>query len=807
MTKSIPLFRILLGVLLAWPAWCAAGPAPETKPKTEAQLWEEIGREQTGNSGPNGQARSYLAKYAGDEERMTLLAGSVSPKLGEAVSGAGGGALDAAQLKAFFKDPSNNGAAGLLVYAALNEGARQGMVKKYSELQEEKSFADFNAFLTFLAKDKEGPEVIHRILTEMSEPPKAPRAEGDQDQGDGAVGGHRQGRTGRATPEEIERLNRTYWNSDEMYGAAGKDPNVLSLGGRVIAFNVVTIKAADGTLSYKLTVYDRTDPADVHGRSFLLDDAKLVEGLKFKMDDRPTSTHADEYTLKLVPDAAGKDQKIVFEGTAGAAPADFPSVNSLFLLRAQKVLDYGYVVKVGAKEFYLGGEGHSGTGQNTFWDPAKLREMLEKAKKGEIDPRTLAPDMATVSVTLNAETKKFEPVARNSIGQVDGKWYDIVWNKDKGLLEVAEGQAPAPGGTGGGTPPGDWPALQHPQLGIELSVANGDVADINAQLEAANFNVRIYSCKPRQRLLDQYFLAAKSGSEVPNIRVPYVGGGNASFIGFDLLDGSVLAVRDAAGTRYFDMMTVPASFQDIWFSMEQNKSFKVGGNVVALKDALTKAGAGANAAGVIANLSQASSKPAAVIYCSSGAVKVYAEFDDGKIFQIWPTLEQDSTGAKPEDLDRPGTGHALDQLGGGSQTAELPGDTTDINGKASTVVKKGDGAAVFKVTEGEKSSYFAYMTIKTPEGTYRYGPKLVFQDPPDVRDKFPGADRLNVQGVVFSGKKPEDGELKFGTGRDGRASFAEKGIWAVWHGEKTCLGVVAYWGMTAQEADALCPRK
>ena len=673
---------------------------------------------------------------------------------------------------------------------------------------------------------------LYDAAKQNSERAKAPRADGDGKEPGGVPAGD-----GKPTERKVRGtdLSKVFEVAD-MFGTWG-DVNVIhmpsreakpgekpqDIPGRTLAVVVRTVRTFEGDpadprpkLKHQIGVYDISNASDIYGKRFdIVADGQSTFSLK---------DGGAEYVLKFTPN--GADTSVSLERSDGIKPvygaagqAELPSVNGLFKNRAQKALETGNLVEVGGQRYIVSGES-AGRGYLCFWPEKMLQEGV-----GAADPRTLVPEM--VAYTNKKADGRIERLGDQvSLGKVDGKWWELKWNAEQGFWEPVEGKPPAvdtlpAGGPRQGNQPqqgdqpqqpgtSEWPDFEHPQLGVRLSVNNDDVKAVNQELAAAKLKARVYSCNPRQKLLDQYFLAAKSGDQVPNIRVPFVGGGQSDFLGFQLLGGSVLAIRDAAGTLYFDIRRAPESFTDRWFWMGKKSNFSVGGSEAALKDAMARAGLAKQADTVWKRV--AGHGTPVIIYSNEGSKLIQAEYDDGKVREVWPK-DQPVSGARPGDGDVPGSGHALDpeNLGGGSQNGELPDQILD---KPTEVLQKMDGAALYQVRASDaKTEWYMILTIKDKAGAVkRYGPKLVFQDPADTKAKFPGKESIHIRGLALAGASPEDGELKWGPRQDGRAALEQKGFYAVWHGEKSgkwgnCLGVTAYWGMTLQKAEALCKKK
>ncbi|MFA5138896.1 MAG: hypothetical protein WC728_06635 [Elusimicrobiota bacterium] len=740
-TRTIPLvlfFSISTGL-------SGVRAAPPTDVISEEQaLRTELEVQDDLKSGGYGKAVSLLKKYAQAKDVRAMDMAARIILANKDLQKAGWGKLDAEGVKALLSSPDKG---ALLLAASQYPNIQASLLKKVEEAVKAGKVKDLGEYL-----EKElTPEAVHKVLTEMSQDPKAPKKDGEQEGKETAVPAEGKPTTsGKGAQDRFEYLRRTYWNADEIYGKRG-DRNFIDIGGRQITFNIVSIKDETGALKTRLTVFDRTDTANIHGKSFDLDDPALQKAFTFKMDERPDATNTNSYTIQLVPD--GKDIKIQFTSADGQK-AEVPTVGELARMRAQKVLDYGYVVKVGEKEFYLGGEGYGSVGQNTFWDKATLQKVLDPSA----DWRELVPQMA--SVTVKRENGKDVPVGQSSIGQVDGQWYDLKWNPEKGYVEVVKG-APPGTGTPGGTE--EWPAFDLPNLNLRINSTNADVAAINAKFAAAGLEVRLYSVDPPRAPHENFFLMHKSRQHVP---ISFAGGKitAADLKGIELLGGSLLAARDSTGTTYYDLKGQPEGWGDVWKVTKDSIDIGKGrstwnGDVrsealgLALRDAAQQAGLKADVEQVLSRAQKLVSEGKKLEkFFWTGDEKVFAKFSGLKPLEVWPQV---------------GTPVPVDNADGQAGQVRFDPAPVTVMGFDGFKEKVGDLA---RVSEGKTSALYAvekdgvkqtYVIFRVGE-TQRSSPILAFEDVTDpARAKGSRARDPMPKGVQAGGVRETANPLQY----------------------------------------------
>jgi hypothetical protein len=205
-------------------------------------------------------------------------------------------------------------------------------------------------------------------------------------------------------------------------------------------------------------------------------------------------------------------------------------------------------------------------------------------------------------------------------------------------VEVVKGAPPGTGTPGGSD---EWPAFDLPNLNLRINSTNADVAAINAKLAAAGLDVRLYSVDPPRAPHENYFLMHKSRQHVP---VSFAGGKvtAADFKGMDLLGGSLLAVRDAAGTTYYDLWKVTKDSIDIgkgrstWQGSPRSEALGM-----ALRDAAQQAGLKADVDQALARAQKLAGEGKKLEkFFWTGDEKVFAKFSGFKPVEVWPQQGQ-----------------------------------------------------------------------------------------------------------------------------------------------------------------------
>ncbi|MFA5140331.1 MAG: hypothetical protein WC728_13955 [Elusimicrobiota bacterium] len=558
----------------------------------------------------------------------------------------------------------------------------------------------------------------------------------------------------------------------------GEDPTRVP--GRTLAVVVRTMRTWEGDPKdpkarsvQQIGVYDISNPVDIYGKRFNMS-ADATN--KFTLKEGGA-----EYVLKFSPQ--GEDVGISLERSDGikpvyghSGPPRLPTVNELFKQRAEKARDMGNLVDVGGRQYYVLGESAK-QGALTFFS----REMIEGMDR--YSATDLVPDM--VAYTNQKVDGRVERLGESvSLGKVGGQWYELRWNAEQGYWEPKAGRPPqmeAPPGTGATSPQSpsvpqepaadEWPAFDLPNLGLRINSTNKDVAAINAALKAAGLAVRAYSCEPERAPYENFFLMHKSRLHVP---VGFAGGkiSKADFGGFELLGGTVLAVRDKTGAVYYDLKSEPEGWGDVWkaegggFDIGKGRSTWQGaaraeGIYIAVRDAAKASGLSAEVEDVIARVAKKVQEGAALekIYKVGEGDKVFAKFAGRQSVEVWPNPgtsnpSQDVEG-KPgefvfEPIKVPPT--AWDPKTGFADT--LPMGELKLSRLKDPKFEKATAALYTAEKDGLRSTYIQFRIGKDDRSV---SPVLVFQDAVDpskdkdrVRIKYPGTAAIGIRGVKSS---------------------------------------------------------
>lgn len=381
------------------------------------------------------------------------------------------------------------------------------------------------------------------------------------------------------------------------------------------------------------------------------------------------------------------------------------------------------------------------------------------------------------------------------------------------------------------------------------------VAPINEKLAA--HKMRVYERKPEVRGPKQErFIALHKDSGASERLFPL---GYAQFSWQNpplwVVADRLLAVADGAGILYLDMSKgirtepalVPLGDGQMGYNLQegtwffgvgtfnmQGKAF-AGADKDAFGDSLIQAGG--EVAGkkteIMGHLEDKIKDNGAPSWLVSRPTYAEAQFKNGSVvWQLYPKLEEQSGAvAVPET---PGPGYALDKEGLGAPTSDdkvpeyivieekevhLAHVTSDR--RAGVYYRKEESGA----GDNKKTKEYWYLSfvVKDSEGDHRFpGEKnkhlLIFERPKGKRIEPPweagkafDPAKLKVRGFAITEKLPSTSELKWGPKQKGSDPLTERGIYAAYHGtagkQHNCLGVVAYWGMSGEQAQELCTSK
>jgi hypothetical protein len=338
-----------------------------------------------------------------------------------------------------------------------------------------------------LAKFVDGGEVT------LGDPP-AP--EGDDD-GETTIGEERR------FPRNEEKVASLGFDGDQTYGLRG-EKRVLEDGkGNLLSVQLVSVRRADGTFDDSINITNIKNPGDPQGDTFSLrgDFERLKAGVQTELGGVPV-------TLKLVAQPDG-DFAVEVGGPGGAfhttsvPPGPPMGLNQMYAYRAAKVYQYGRVVEIGGREYYVSPESYSaimgegeaakkvGLGQFTYWPVEDMRKIFgspevnpetfdykalsfEGTKYAALGLRGLRPDLS--ATVVRREGAQDVQIMRASAGQdAQGRWWDVSF--ENGQYVVRPGKPPETPGLGTpGTPDGPGP--------IPPEKLDPFVAGLNTQLEA-----------------------------------------------------------------------------------------------------------------------------------------------------------------------------------------------------------------------------------------------------------------------------------------------------------------------------------
>lgn len=641
----------------------------------------------------------------------------------------------------------------------------------------------------------------------------------------------------------------------QAYGVPG-DRHVYQDGaGNNISLSISSRRMPDGTLEDVIHVVNINNRAAPHGATFSLrsDFATLQAGV-------PVSIGGVSFTLKLNPN--GDDHAISMEGANGAflnlKPEREPpmSVSQLYAYRAARVFNYGRVVEIGGREYYvapetysqLEGEGEAakyvGYGQFSYWPKDQLDKVFAadpKTGRDEVDPQTFdfksldlagskfngarsfRPDL--VATVIRREGAQDVALPRASLGQdQNGQWWDAVLKDGQYVIEKGQ-PPPQPGAPGTPGAPGG----QVPPEGLSLAdgrkyIPNGPLAQRLNSLLAGTAKSRIRFLENPDEAKREQRLLLVVDNRIDSIGFfPYIGteGGGlpsgVSVTGEDIRDGRYLETRTNKGTQWIDLdiatargVVDPAGFVG---SFTVGKGFQDVKELGVLNAALSASGFSAtDAQTVVDRLAAARAKQGGAPFSVSGPiagagtpVSVTFSLPSGgsKVQNLWPKLSdpEDGTDGTPP----PGFGYALDGAFSGGGTSSLSvgfQDERELPRDHQKVTRVGGspgehGAALYTYKKDGADLYYLAYTVRAEGGKPRQLPLvLAFDSSGKQRVALPPAGSITFTGIDLPGAMPDESELLAGPyiSRDGKSGYI--GLFSKTSGKRfeRCLGVAAYWG-------------
>jgi hypothetical protein len=627
----------------------------------------------------------------------------------------------------------------------------------------------------------------------------------------------------------------------ELFGKWG-DYNVIHVDGRKIAVVLRNSKPSDAApnqLNTEVGIYDITNEADIFGRRFA-----LTYNTKdpFVLDDR--NPNGKRYTLEFV--AQGPDKAISLKSADGGKteyssekPYDI-TLNKLFEYRVEKVKEYGNLVEVGGKKYYVSGES-SDRGALLFWDEASINTPAA-------DPTRLQPEMMAYT------NKKVGGLITNikdqvSLGKVGAKWYDLKWNAKLGIWQPVEGTEPKPeappsggttppgGGTtppgGGTTPPGGgtyigpdgWPVFASQTTEGPFS------GPLNKALRADLYKdvVRFYDQKPPEGAqyspLQTTILWKANPKYQPTL--PFMGSSAKSAPA--VIGGNILRTDSPEGILYIDVeQGLKQQGEGMIFSQiaahKRGSQFQVP-NKLILEDLLPLVGYPSGAVRTImANVdTQLARRKAKAFNAATGfenakrVALLIGEHVD-KIFPP-PIKEDDKTDlAAPENPE----GVAFDTSGRitwtefdeGYQPKDGPLEVSPgktVSAKIAASHKAGGiyDAVVYEVQEEDKYHYYVTFSVRSQDGAYARQPKYpldmrLTSSKPLFADGKGGARGIVLPAVPASA---EEGTFRIDVppsmlaGSNDYQKSSCRAFYDAPSARKNVKGVVVWWGMTEEAAN------
>lgn len=261
------------------------------------------------------------------------------------------------------------------------------------------------------------PKQLRKEVEDNNNPPRAP----------GSVAKLPESVPSRAMG--VEHLFGKWGDRNVLYVGEGSDPKV---GGRKLAvaasWDQKIVAGPDGKNTVKLIprigVYDISNPGDIYGRSFTMDEFR--KGGTFDLKEGGRS-----YTMKVTPNGADFEIKLSWknpntgkdiEAVSGNAKKEPLTQNELFRMRAEKAKELGQVVKFGDKEFYLSGQS-SNAGSYLYWDKGTLERMADPSS----DPLKLGPSMLASVNRMSEGVEERIPDSEIWAGKIGEQWYGLKW--------------------------------------------------------------------------------------------------------------------------------------------------------------------------------------------------------------------------------------------------------------------------------------------------------------------------------------------------------------------------------------------
>jgi len=431
------------------------------------------------------------------------------------------------------------------VHAKLGGGDFKEMLAKIDLLM--KGSEEQRKYGELLAKYVDGGKVT------LGEPPAPPR-DGENPPEDNE----------RRFPRDEQRVASLGFDGGQTYGRRGERRVLDDEAGNLMSVQIVSIRRPDGTMDDSINVANIKNPGDPQGDTFSLrgDFEKLKAGVQ-------TTVGGVAVTLKLVATPDG-DYSVEVSGPGGAfkttsePPGPPMSLNQMFAYRAAKVYQYGRVVEIGGKEYYVSPEAYStvmgegdaaakvGLGQFTYWPVEDMRKIfgepevdpetfdykqisLEGTKYAGFGLRALRPDLS--ATVVRREGAQDVQILRASAGQdAQGRWWDAVFENGQYVIKPG---APPQDGAGPGTP--GEPGQQIPPEKLDPLVAG-----LNKQLQSRVPGAKFEFAGVNGRLAFSFDDPKGEGK----LTVPLPFSANDANAGF-LDDTSVLAVDIGAGGTLF----------------------------------------------------------------------------------------------------------------------------------------------------------------------------------------------------------------------------------------------------------------
>lgn len=598
------------------------------------------------------------------------------------------------------------------------------------------------------------------------------------------------------------------FDGSQAYGVFGDRHVYKDKAGNQVSFSISSRRMPDGTVEDVVHVVNINNRAAPQGATFSLrgEADKLAAGVT-------VTVGGVALTLSVKP--SGDDHAVSLSGPAGAfanAKGEGPmSLNQSYAYRAARVFNYGRVVEIGGKEYYVSPETYTqnegpkdgrrsvGYGQFAYWPKDALDALFApRAGRDEVDPQTFdfrsidlqgsrfasVRDMRPefIATVIRREGAQDVALPRASMGQdAKGQWWDAVLRD--GQYVVEKGQPPAVGHTPDSTtPPGQvrsdgWPQLQ------SYSPDGPEAARLNALLATAR--VKVYEATGASEF-DKKFIIMFDKDFKSIVHPQFVGAGTPQFtqaLGLEVLGGKVIAARSNLGVSYMD--AAGSGFRDgrpdlkMAGTWSPDEGFRNVSDAAALGHALGLSGySEADAKEILKRLADQAASLKATSFSVGGPkagskLPVAAGFNReggaSLVMNLWPALgTPEPGGAGPS---QPGAGLALDPaapfgvvhlkfedtLGMGDKTLTfVSGPRAALRGAA--VYRNGDAHyVVFTITAGSGSPRRYYLHVPSFKGGalpagLSYGDVTMPRDPAPGELKFEQRTEGGKTGVaVLSG--------------------------------------------------------